>query len=120
MGMDSTIVQKTRYDDALMEYSVSVQQAKQLIDAGALLLDVRTAEERKLATIAKSVHIPIADLPERWKEIPKNGITIVYCHTGVRSLFASILLRRNGIDAHSMNGGIAAWSKEIDPEIPEY
>lgn len=101
-------------------FSISPTQAKALIDAGAVLIDVRTAEERKLAYIPGSIHIPVVQLGERIGELPKGNIVITHCHHGVRSLFAAGMLRKHGIDAKSMEGGIEQWSREIDPKVPQY
>ena len=103
-----------------MSVAISPQEAKTLIDQGAVLLDVRTAGERALACIPGSIHIPITELGQRWTELPKGKIVVTHCHHGVRSLFAANMLRKQGIDARSMNGGIEQWSRDIDSSVPEY
>jgi rhodanese-related sulfurtransferase len=45
----------------------------------------------------------------------------VFCHHGVRSLHVVNWLRGHGIEnAQSMQGGIDAWSRRIDPTVPRY
>ena len=53
-----------------------------------LLVDVREDWEREIAKIAGDVHIPMAEVVQRGAEFrpPEGGLTIIYCHAGVRSL----------------------------------
>jgi len=46
---------------------------------------------------------------------------IIYCHHGVRSLHAVQYLRQQGFqNTLSMQGGIDAWSNQIDPNLEKY
>ncbi|MEQ9070975.1 MAG: rhodanese-like domain-containing protein [Gimesia chilikensis] len=46
---------------------------------------------------------------------------IVYCHHGMRSLQVASWLSQNGFtNVKSMQGGIDAWSCEIDDTKPRY
>lgn len=83
-------------------------------------LDVRRDDERIIASLG-GIHIPLDELEERFAEIPRNKKPlIVYCHHGVRSLYATQFLKFNGYDALSLRGGIEEWSTTIDPSIPRY
>jgi rhodanese-related sulfurtransferase len=91
--------------------------------AALLLLDCRTPEEHATAKISGSVLLPMQELPERvaeicsWKEQP----IIVHCHHGMRSLRVAKWLREQGFSlAQSMQGGIDAWSTDVDPTVPRY
>jgi len=91
--------------------------------AALLLLDCRTPEEHATANIAGSLLLPMQELPERvaeisaWKEKP----IIVHCHHGMRSLRVAKWLREQGFSlAQSMQGGIDAWSTDVDPTVPRY
>lgn len=84
------------------------------------LLDVRRDDERALASLG-GLHIPLHELEARFEEIPREKIPlIVYCHHGVRSLYATQFLKFHGHDALSLRGGIDEWSDTIDPSIPRY
>ena len=51
----------------------------------------------------------------------RDATVVVYCHHGRRSMMVTKALREQGFDrAVSMQGGIDAWSVEIDPSIPRY
>jgi rhodanese-related sulfurtransferase len=84
------------------------------------LLDVRHHEERDVASLG-GIHIPLQELEARYQELPHDKLPlIVYCHHGVRSLYATQFLKFHGYDALSLRGGIDAWSLEIDPNVPRY
>lgn len=101
-------------------------QVKELLEGPAaerpLLLDVRNPDEHAFCAIAGDVFIPLHELPDRLDELEAHqGKTIVvYCHHGVRSLSGAAFLNANGFSATSLRGGIEAWSREVDPEIPTY
>lgn len=87
------------------------------------LLDCRTVPERETATIAGSVHVPMADLSARLGELRKweDEPIVVYCHHGARSLRVTAALRQAGFsDVRSLAGGIHLWSTDIDPTVPIY
>lgn len=84
------------------------------------LLDVRQPEEYETARIEGAVLIPLAELPGRLAELPKGAPLVVMCHHGMRSAHAVHHLREAGFDALNLSGGIDAWSREIDPEVPNY
>jgi sulfur-carrier protein adenylyltransferase/sulfurtransferase len=44
----------------------------------------------------------------------------VHCKSGMRSAKAIALLKEAGIEGENVTGGILAWSREIDPSVPEY
>ncbi len=88
-----------------------------------LLLDCRTPEEYAIARIEGAVLIPMQEIAERFGELePWRGKPIiVHCHHGVRSLRVVRFLREKGFSqAQSMQGGIDAWSLEVDPSVPRY
>lgn len=83
-------------------------------------LDVRSEAERQLASLG-GLHIPLNELEGRFEELPRDKKPIiVYCHHGVRSLYATQFLKYHGFDALSLAGGIDLWSVEIDPRVPRY
>jgi adenylyltransferase/sulfurtransferase len=44
----------------------------------------------------------------------------VHCKLGGRSAKALIALSRHGIEGVNVQGGIDAWSQEVDPDVPRY
>jgi adenylyltransferase/sulfurtransferase len=88
-----------------------------------LLVDVRQPWEHELVHLPGDVLVPLPELPARAGEIrPAPGqLVVCYCHHGVRSLHAVLVLAAAGLaDAVSLRGGIDAWSLQIDPRVPRY
>uniref|UniRef100_UPI00359FA028 rhodanese-like domain-containing protein n=1 Tax=Neisseria dentiae TaxID=194197 RepID=UPI00359FA028 len=52
---------------------------------------------------------------------PDEGPIVVYCHHGVRSLHTAMYLADAGFDElYNLQGGIDAWSLQVDPAVPRY
>jgi rhodanese-related sulfurtransferase len=85
------------------------------------LLDVREPWEIAIASIPGSLAIPIHELPTRLKELDAGSEIIVMCHAGGRSQRAADFLAAQGYSKiGNLRGGITAWSRDIDPDVPEY
>lgn len=102
--------------------SMSVAELKERLDAleELFLLDVRDPEERQLAKIHEA--IPLDDAAEQQiTGSPNNTPLVFHCHTGVRSRAAAEYYRLLGFtDVYNLEGGIEAWSIEIDAAVPRY
>lgn len=81
------------------------------IPPGSLLLDVRTPAERSRESIPASVHIPLHQLRSRAGELEKyrDRQIVCYCASGNRSLSAAAALRKRGLNAANLAGGISNW-----------
>lgn len=90
-------------------------------DQWPILIDVREPWEFQLACIEGSTHLPMGEIASRIQEIDPTHPTVVICHHGVRSLQVVAFLQQQGFEnLHNLQGGIAAWSKEVDPTVPHY
>lgn len=86
-----------------------------------VLLDVREPDERAVARIEPSIHIPMNEVPARLREIPRDREVVVYCHHGSRSAMVAGYLEHAGFaTVTNLTGGIDAWSTEVDPDVPRY
>lgn len=88
-----------------------------------LLIDVRGTDERDLASIDRSTHIPMTELEQRIGELEpyRERRIVVHCHHGGRSLKVTEALRAAGFaKIQSLAGGIDQWSEQIDPTVPRY
>ena len=113
--------QEPAYEDRV-NADVSVRELKERKDRGeeVFLLDVRETYEYELANL-KGHLIPLRQLKTRLGELDPSKEIIVYCHVGGRSARAVEFLRQNGFSkARNLEGGIDAWSVEIDPSVPRY
>jgi rhodanese-related sulfurtransferase len=85
------------------------------------LLDVREPWEWQLAKIEGSVNLPMGQVPAAIEDIDKTRPTVVICHHGTRSLQVVAFLQQHGFGhLHNLEGGIDAWSREIDPRVAVY
>lgn len=81
-----------------------------------LVLDVRNVGELRAGRIEGSLHIPLAELPGRLEEVPKDRTVVAYCAGGTRSAIAASLLRRHGhAQVLDLIGGYAAWRGALSP-----
>ncbi len=85
-----------------------------------VLLDVREPHEYEIARIPGSTLIPLGTLPHHLSELDQSKEYVVHCKTGPRSLRATQLLRDAGFKAWNMRGGINAYSRQVDPDVPVY
>lgn len=86
-----------------------------------MLLDVREPHELATAAIAGSHHIPMREIPGRTSELPKDQEIVVMCHHGARSARVAGFLETQGFtNVINLDGGIDAWSKQIDPSVANY
>ncbi len=96
---------------------------KALMDAASpyCLVDVREPWEVALARIAGSVAIPLNEIPARLQELDARARIIVMCKLGGRSQRAAEFMAANGFDQVSnLQGGIDAWARDVDPQLPAY
>jgi len=103
---------------------VTVQDLKRALEdpsLGIQVLDVREPHEWALAHIPGVPQIPLAALPERFRELDPDRPCYVHCRSGVRSMEAVQFLKEQGFkNAKSVQGGILAWADQIDPGTPRY
>ena len=91
------------------------------------LVDVREPRELELASLNHPViHLPLSRSQEWLNQIPelldRQRPVVVLCHAGMRSWqFASWLIEAQDFsDVWNLEGGIEAWSVEVDPSVPRY
>jgi len=97
--------------EALPE-QVSVEEAHQLYDEGALLIDVRTEEEYASFHIPETLSIPLDVLEDQLQYLPTNLDLVVVCRTGNRSADGrEVLLEAGFLRVTSMDGGVIDWAE---------
>lgn len=106
---------------SLPEIDVHQLKARLEDDTPFVLLDVREPAEIEVACLPGSVKIPLGELPTRLDELDPEGEIIIHCKAGGRSAKALQMLLDAGFgNACHVQGGINAWSREIDPAVPHY
>lgn len=82
---------------------------------GAVLLDVRTAQEYREGRIPDSKNIPLQELDRVTSVAVRKDVPLfVYCHSGARSSQAVKLLVRMGYTNVKNIGGIAAYTGKVE------
>jgi rhodanese-related sulfurtransferase/DNA-binding transcriptional ArsR family regulator len=87
---------------------------RRIKDGSAVVLDVRPATEYEAGHIAGARSIPISELSERLKELPKSKTIVAYCR-GPYCVFAdeaASLLSRRGFKALRFEAGFPQWKLE--------
>jgi molybdopterin/thiamine biosynthesis adenylyltransferase/rhodanese-related sulfurtransferase len=85
------------------------------------LIDVREPHELKISQIEGADLIPLGQLASRMNELDSAEEIVLFCKTGGRSARALELLAGAGFrKLKNLRGGINAWSREVDPELPIY
>ena len=103
--------------------TMSAHELKQKMDAREPfeLIDVREGFEYEIARIDGARLIPLGEIAERADELPRDRPIVVHCHSGRRSAEAVRLLQQRGFgNIYNLEGGIDAWSDQIDPGVPKY
>jgi adenylyltransferase/sulfurtransferase len=116
-----SIVEKE--DTGLGADDISVETLKQMRDAKEdfLLVDVRNPDEFEISVIEGSVKLPLPELAQRFKELPKDKLIVLHCKSGGRSARALKFLREQGYpQLKNVAGGINAWAERIDTNVPQY
>jgi rhodanese-related sulfurtransferase len=61
------------------------------------------------------------EIPGRLDELDRDRPIVVMCHAGVRSRHVAAFLIANGFEhVFNLDGGVDAWSTDVDPKIPRY
>jgi sulfur-carrier protein adenylyltransferase/sulfurtransferase len=85
------------------------------------LLDVREPHELEISAIPNAVNIPLGTLAARLSELDSAEDMVVFCKAGTRSTRALELLVSAGFKkVKNLKGGINAWAKEVDTNLPIY
>ena len=107
-----------------MDYEVTAEEVKAKLDAGEsfTLIDVREPWEFETARIEGAKLMPMGEVPSRaHQELDPEEHIVVLCHHGVRSMNVMVWLRQQGFEkVQSMRGGIDAWSRSVDQNVPVY
>ena len=109
-------------DEAPPIRQLSAPDLKALLESGAAieLVDVRTEDERALATIEGSRLLDQA-YHDALLLRDRDAAIVFQCHHGIRSQHAADYFRSHGFrNLYNLQGGIDAWSVLVDPSVPRY
>lgn len=89
------------------------------------LVDVRESPELAISSLPGFTHLPLsragAWLPTVSDELDPEAPTAVLCHHGMRSARVGFALLGEGFaEVYNVEGGIDAYARKVDPDVPTY
>ena len=79
------------------------------------LVDVRSANEYGMVRIDGAISMPVDELEAHLHRLDRNVAVVCYCKSGIRSARAAALLVERGFrDVVNLDGGIQAWTRDIE------
>lgn len=94
--------------------TIAPTDAKRLLEQGAILVDIREADERAREKIASARHVPLSKLDDADLGFGGTKPVVFHCKTGIRTLGnANRLADKIGgaCDAFILEGGLDAWKR---------
>ena len=100
--------------------TLSPDAAGALLAQGAVLVDIRSANEHARVRIAQARHIPLAKLAQGAMRFEGASAVIFHCRSGNRTrVNASVLGACTACDAYVLEGGLDAWKKAGLPVVAD-
>lgn len=108
--------------NAVNSFDITAKELAERVKTNHLkLLDVREPHELEISKISSAVNIPLGQLAGRLSELNSADDMVVLCKSGSRSMRALELLSSAGFKkVKNLKGGINAWAREVDTELPVY
>ena len=89
---------------------ISAAEAKEMIDQGTTVVDVRTPAEWGGGHIPQAQHIPLDSILARPRDVLKGDNVIFVCQVGQRSALAAEMAAAVGMTSlYNLEGGTDAW-----------
>lgn len=88
---------------------VTVAELKAAMDEHAYVVDVREPNEYDAGHVPGAVLMPLATVPIRHSELPRDRTVYLVCQTGGRSFTAATWLAQQGYDVRNVTGGTSDW-----------
>ncbi len=92
---------------------ISVQEAREMQEAGALVVDVRRPDEWVSGHVRGAIHIPVDDVMEQAEaQLSKAHDLLFICAAGVRSGLAAEMASALGFDSerlYNVEEGTPVW-----------
>lgn len=89
--------------------AVDPHEAKELVDQGTVMIDVRELSEWNHGHAPGALHLPMSMIQDHLHKVPRDADVVICCRSGSRSSAVVSFLQNNGYSAINMKGGMAAW-----------
>jgi len=99
-------------------HRITVEEAKQMIQDGAHVIDVREPHEYQAGHVPGATLIPVNSVFARREELPKDGKIVFVCAVGQRSALACEMAAAAGYQPdvlYNLEGGTDRWIKAGEP-----
>ena len=104
-----------------MQSMTVLQLAAHLEHSTPLLIDVREPWEFDICHIDQSISIPMSQIPTQLQQMDNANEIVVICHHGIRSRQVIQYLQQQSIEnLINLEGGVDAWARQIEPDMPVY
>jgi sulfur-carrier protein adenylyltransferase/sulfurtransferase len=103
-------------------FDITVKELSERVKTNHLkLLDVREPHELEISKLPNAINIPLGQLAGRLSELDSADDMVIFCKSGTRSMRGLELLASAGFKkVRNLKGGINAWAKEVDTNLPIY
>lgn len=108
-----TFLKKFSYETRADMKANSKQLIRLIEEKKAVLVDIRFPEEAKVWRMNFGLHIPLNELPLRYKELPKDKIIVAACPHKDRSSLAMAYLRTKGYNARYLTDGLIGLAESL-------
>jgi adenylyltransferase/sulfurtransferase len=89
-----------------------------------LVVDVRPEKEFRICAVEGALNVPLATLASRVEDVRRAAggrAVFVLCRRGISSLRGARTLIDAGIEqVRNVDGGLLAWTSDVDPAFPAY
>jgi rhodanese-related sulfurtransferase len=96
---------------------VSAEDGHRMVEEGAVLLDVREADEWDAGHAPEALWMPMGEVQARIGELSPERPVVAICRSGARSGVVTEALIGAGYDAVNLEGGMRAWFAEDLPVV---
>ena len=92
-----------------------------LEDDEVTLVDVREQWEFDICQIKGAILMPMGEIAKSYVNLNKESKIALYCHSGIRSMHVADFLSSQGFQSLvNLQGGIDAWTQDIDTTLERY
>lgn len=86
------------------------------------LIDLRESYELDICKINSAIHIPMDQILSNTQKIVMDRPVVLFCKTGQRaeSVIHALETEHGFSNLYSLEGGIMAWTKEVDVTLDRY
>lgn len=119
-GMDPLLVEAAVRDRKIIDVnSVTAADLRtpylwaETLPEGATLIDCQPPEFYRHWHASGALHYTVEDLNRLYREVPKEGTYILYCHRGVLSAVMAEHMQQRGYSAYAYRGGLSSLRTEL-------